>query len=41
MDQLGLVDADFAAIPAGFDLAATDIGADVANLFGLTDFLSF
>jgi hypothetical protein len=41
MDQLGVVDADFAAIPAGFDLAATDIGAEVANLFGITDFLSF
>jgi hypothetical protein len=41
MDQLGVADADFAAIPASFDLAATDIGAEVANLFGITDFLSF
>jgi hypothetical protein len=41
MDELGVADADFAAIPASFDLAATDIGAEVANLFGITDFLSF
>jgi hypothetical protein len=40
-DELGVVDADFAAIPAAFDLDATDIGAAVANLFGITDFLSF
>jgi hypothetical protein len=41
MDQLGVVDADFAAIPVAFDLDATDISAAVASLFGSTDFLSF
>jgi hypothetical protein len=40
-DQLGVIDADFAAVPVAFDLDATDIGAAVANLFGITDFLSF
>jgi hypothetical protein len=40
-DEFGVVDADFAAIPTSFDLVATDIGAEVANLFGITDFLSF
>jgi hypothetical protein len=40
-DAVGVVSADFGIIPADFNAVATDIGADVANLFGITDFLSF
>lgn len=40
-DQLGVVDADFAVLPADFNVVVTDIGAEFANLFGSMDFLSF
>jgi len=39
MDQLGLVQADLAIFPADFNVTAADIGAEVANLFNITDFL--
>lgn len=39
-DQLGILDADFAVLPADFNLVVTDIGAEFASLFGGTDFLS-
>jgi hypothetical protein len=41
MDQLGVLQADLAVFPADFNVTAADIGAEVANLFGITDFLSF
>ncbi len=39
MDQLGVVQADLAIFPADFNVTAADIGAEVANLFNITDFL--
>jgi hypothetical protein len=41
MDQLGVLQADLAVFPADFNVTAVDLGAEVANLFGITDFLSF
>ena len=41
MDQLGVVQADLAIFPADFNVTAADIGAEVASLFNITDFLSF
>jgi hypothetical protein len=40
-DEFDVVGADFAVLPADFNVTAADIGAEVANLFGITDFLSF
>jgi hypothetical protein len=40
-DEFDVIGADFAVLPADFNVTAADIGAEVANLFGITDFLSF
>jgi hypothetical protein len=35
-DQLGVIDADFAVLPADFNVIVTDIGAEFANAFDLS-----
>jgi len=40
-DSLDVLGADFSVLPAEFNVTAADIGAEVANLFGITDFLAF
>ena len=40
-DELGVIHADFAVLPADFHVIAADVGAELANVFGMTDFLSF
>jgi hypothetical protein len=38
-DELGVIDADFGLVPAGFDAAFADIGVDFANLFDISALL--
>jgi hypothetical protein len=40
-DQLGVIDADLAVLPADFNVLGADFGAELANVFGGMDFLSF
>jgi hypothetical protein len=39
-DDFGVIQADLAVIPADFNAGFADVGADLASLFGGTDFLS-
>jgi hypothetical protein len=36
-----VLQADFAVLPADFNVIGADIGAEFANAFGITDFLAF
>jgi hypothetical protein len=40
-DQLDVVGADFATLSADFNVIGADVGAELANVFGLTDLLAF